>query len=188
MRSFCVLLGSPSGLDQDHLTRMHQWDLHRQEAICRRVENTMTDEATARVLRPWYPGWCKRSCFSDNFRAASNQSNVSLVDTNEKGIRFMADRGILAEGQEYNLGAIVLGTGYSLGRSADRGDLTVTGCDNWTLQGKRQKGLTSHHGVRVITNGFPFRIPITQERQRTRSTFSISLPFMSPTSFRKPTS
>ncbi|KAJ5471246.1 hypothetical protein N7530_008603 [Penicillium desertorum] len=141
MRSFSVLIGSPSGLDQDHLTRMHQLDLHRQEAIRRRVESTVTDQATARALKPWYPGWCKRPCFSDNFLTAFNRSNVSLTG------------GILAEGQEYDLDAIIFGTGYSLGGSADRGNLTVTGRDNQTLQVKWQKGLTSLHGV--MTNGFP---------------------------------
>ncbi|OQE16326.1 hypothetical protein PENFLA_c028G07092 [Penicillium flavigenum] len=153
MQSFSVLVGSPFGLDPDHLTRIHHLDLHRQEAIRRRVETTVTDEATARVLKPWYPGWCKRPCFSDNFLTTFNRSNVSLVDTNGKGIRTVTDRGILAEGQEYDLDAIIFGTGYSLGGSADRGDMTVTGRDNQTLQEKWQKGLASLHGV--MTNGFP---------------------------------
>ncbi|KAJ6177846.1 hypothetical protein N7519_008307 [Penicillium mononematosum] len=114
MQSFSVLVGSPSGLDPDHLTRMYQLDLHRQEAIRRRVETTVTDEATARVLKPWYPGWCKRPCFSDNFLTTFNWSNVSLVDTNGKGIRTVTDRGILTEGQEYDLDAIIFGTGYTV--------------------------------------------------------------------------
>ncbi|OQE93050.1 hypothetical protein PENNAL_c0006G10444 [Penicillium nalgiovense] len=153
MRSFSVLIGSPSSLDPDHPTRTHQLDLHRQEAIRRRVETTVTDQETARVLKPWYPGWCKRPCFSDNFLTVFNRSNVSLVDTNGKRIRAVIDRGILAEGQEYDLDAIIFGTGYSLRGSADRGDLTVTGRNNRTLQKKWQKGLTSLHGV--MTNGFP---------------------------------
>ncbi|CAG7980374.1 unnamed protein product [Penicillium nalgiovense] len=153
MRSFSVLIGSPSSLDPDHPTRTHQLDLHRQEAIRRRVETTVTDQETARVLKPWYPGWCKRPCFSDNFLTVFNRSNVSLVDTNGKGIRAVIDRGISAEGQEYDLDAIIFGTGYSLRGSADRGDLTVTGRSNRTLQKKWQKGLTSLHGV--MTNGFP---------------------------------
>ncbi|KAJ5437503.1 hypothetical protein N7445_006047 [Penicillium cf. griseofulvum] len=153
MQSFSVLIGSPSGLDPDHLKRMHHLDLHRQEAIRHRVEATVTDQATARDLKPWYPGWCKRPCFSNNFLTAFNQSNVSLVDTNGKGIRTVTNRGILANGQEYDLDAIVFGTGYSLGGSADLGDLTITGRDNQILQEKRQKGLNSLHGV--ITNGFP---------------------------------
>ncbi|KAJ5519331.1 hypothetical protein N7453_001753 [Penicillium expansum] len=138
MQSFSVLIGSPSGLDPNHLTRMHQLDLHRQEAIRRRVETTVTDQATARVLKAWYPGWCKRPCFSDNFLPVFNRPNIG---------------GILADGQEYDLDAIIFGTGYSLGGSADRGDLTVTGRDNQVLQGKWQKGLNSLHGV--MTNGFP---------------------------------
>ncbi|KAJ6150376.1 hypothetical protein N7471_001575 [Penicillium samsonianum] len=150
MPSFSVLIGSPSGLDPDHLTRMHQLDLHRQEAIRRRVETTVTDQATARVLKPWYPGWCKRPCFSDDFLTAFNQHNVFLVDTNGKGVRTVTDRGILAGDQEYEVDAIIFGTGYSLGGC---GDLTITGRNNQILQDKWQKGLTSLHGV--MTNGFP---------------------------------
>ncbi|KAG0160634.1 hypothetical protein PDIDSM_8164 [Penicillium digitatum] len=153
MQSFSVLIGSPSGLDPNHLTRMHPLDLHRQEAIRRRVEATVTDQATARGLKPWYPGWCKRPCFSDNFLPAFNRPNVSLVDTHGKGVRTVTDRGILTDGQEYGLDAIIFGTGYNLGGSADRGDLTVTGRDNQVLQEKWHKGPNSLHGV--MTNGFP---------------------------------
>ncbi|CAI7645809.1 unnamed protein product [Penicillium glandicola] len=153
MQSFSVLIGSTSGLDPDHLTRMQKLDFHRQEAIRHRVETTVTDQATARVLKPWYPGWCKRPCFSDDFLPAFNRSNVSLIDTNGKGIRTVTDRGILADGQEYDVDAIIFGTGYSLGGSTDQGDLIVTGRDNQVLQEKWQKGLTSLHGV--MTNGFP---------------------------------
>ncbi|KAJ5375657.1 hypothetical protein N7517_007663 [Penicillium concentricum] len=153
MQSFSVLIGSPSGLDPDHLTRMQQLDLHRQEAIRHRVEATVTDQTTARALKPWYPGWCKRPCFSDNFLTAFNQSNVSLVDTNGKGIHTVTNQGILANSQEYDLDAIIFGTGYSLGGSADLGDLTVTGRNNQYLHEKRQNGLASLHGV--MTSGFP---------------------------------
>ncbi|KAJ5822609.1 hypothetical protein N7447_004949 [Penicillium robsamsonii] len=153
MQSFSVLIGSPSGLDPDHLTRMRELDLHRQEAIRHRVKTAVTDQATVWALKPWYPGWCKRPCFSDKFLTAFNQSNVSLVDTNGKGIRNITNRGILVNCQEYDLDAIIFGTGYSLGGSADLGDLIVTGRDNQMLQEKRQKGLASLHGV--MTNGFP---------------------------------
>lgn len=153
MQSLGVLIGSPSGLDPDYLTRMHQLDLQRQEAIRHRVETTVADPATASALKPWYPGWCKRPCFSDNFLPAFNRPDVSLVDTNGKGIRTVTEKGILVEGQEYDLDTIIFGTGYSLGGSADRGAMTVTGRDNQILPEKWQKGMTSLHGV--MTNGFP---------------------------------
>ncbi|KAJ5504998.1 hypothetical protein N7463_007872 [Penicillium fimorum] len=160
MENFNAFLSNESPLPDvdlvdDGWTKMQSFglDLHRQETIRHRVETTVIDQATARALKPWYPGWCKRPCFSDNFLTAFNQSNVSLVDTNGKGIRTITNRGILVNCQEYDLDAMVFATGYSLGGSADLGDLTVTGRDNQILQEKRQKGLTSLHGV--MTNGFP---------------------------------
>ncbi|KAJ5778813.1 hypothetical protein N7457_006533 [Penicillium paradoxum] len=153
MQSLSALLGGPSGLETDYLTKMHQVDFGRQEAIRLRVETTVTDQATAQALKPWYPGWCKRPCFSDTFLEAFNQPNVSLVDTDGNGVRTVTECGIQVDNKGYDLDAIIFGTGYTLGGSADLGDLRVTGRDNQTLQAKQQDGLSSLHGV--MTHNFP---------------------------------
>lgn len=153
MQCLSALVGGPSSLEPEYVMRMHQLDFPRQEAIRQRVETTVMDPATARALKPWYPGWCKRPCFSDTFLAAFNQPNVSLVDTDGKGIRDITPSGIKVKDEEYELDGIIFGTGYALGGSADRGDLTVTGRDGQTLQRQRQQGLTSLHGV--MTHNFP---------------------------------
>jgi cation diffusion facilitator CzcD-associated flavoprotein CzcO len=153
MQSLCILVGGPTGLEPDHMARMHQLDFPRQEAVRRRVELTVTDPNTARALQPWYPGWCKRPCFSDTFLPTFNRPNVLLVDTNGTGIRTLTERGIRLEDKEYELDGIIFGTGYSLGSSAGRGDLTVTGRGNRTLQEKQRTGMSSFHGV--MTRDFP---------------------------------
>ncbi|KAJ5139414.1 uncharacterized protein N7515_004262 [Penicillium bovifimosum] len=153
MQSLSVLVGGPTGLELDHMARMHQLDFPRQEAVRRRVQMTVTDPNTARALQPWYPAWCKRPCFSDTFLPTFNRPNVLLVDTNGKGIRTMTERGIRFEDEEYELDGIIFATGYSLGGSADLGELTVTGRGNKTLQEKQRTGLSSLHGV--MTRDFP---------------------------------
>ncbi|KAJ5545559.1 hypothetical protein N7461_007863 [Penicillium sp. DV-2018c] len=153
MQSLSILVGGPTVLEQDHMARLHQVDFFHQEAVRRRVEMTVTDPNTARALQPWYPAWCKRPCFSDAFLQTFNRPNVLLVDTNGKGVRTMTERGIRFEDKEYELDGIIFGTGYSLGGSADIGDLTVTGRGNRTLQEKMWTGLSSLHGV--MTRDFP---------------------------------
>lgn len=133
MQSLSALIGGPSGLEPGYVMRMRQLDVSRQDAIRRRVEDNVSDQATTRALKPWYPGWCKRPCFSDTFLGAFNRSNAPLVDTDGKGVRVLTVRGIQVDGKVYDLDGIILGTGYTLGSSADRGDLTVSGHDNRTL-------------------------------------------------------
>jgi cation diffusion facilitator CzcD-associated flavoprotein CzcO len=135
------------------MTPMHEVDLIRQEKLRRRVTETVTDPATARDLQPWYPGWCKRPCFSDEFLAAFNRPNVVLVDTNGKGINTVTDKGILFEGTEFDLDAIILGTGYAPTGSAAHSGIPITGRDGRTLEQKWLSSMASFHGI--CTNGFP---------------------------------
>ncbi|CAG7944459.1 unnamed protein product [Penicillium salamii] len=153
MPSFSVLIGGSHALEPEYLTRMNEKDIYRQESIRRRIVDTVTDRDTASKLQPWYDGWCKRPCFSDDFLETFNRSNVTLVDTNGKGINDLTEAGIVVGEQEFGLDAIILGTGYSLGGSADRGSISITGRNNITFQQKCQSGLTTLHGV--CTNGFP---------------------------------
>ncbi|OQE04710.1 hypothetical protein PENVUL_c030G04972 [Penicillium vulpinum] len=94
-------------------------------------QTTVTDQATARALKPWYPGWCQRPCFR---------------------VRTVTNRGIVVEvdDQEYDLDALIFRTGYSLGGSADRADLNVTGRDDQILQEKWQKWEASANQAYVL--------------------------------------
>jgi cation diffusion facilitator CzcD-associated flavoprotein CzcO len=154
LQTFSALIGSRSSLQPQYLTQMKRLDLHRQERIHHRVEATVTDPATAELLKPWYPSWCKRPCFSDNFLAAFNRPNVSLIDTKGKGVQTVSDRGIVVDGTEYDLDTIIFGTGYSVGSNANVEHVPVIGRGNQTLQQKwGQDGMASLHGI--MTFGFP---------------------------------
>ncbi|KAJ5825373.1 hypothetical protein N7474_002511 [Penicillium riverlandense] len=151
--SFSVLVGGPSGVQPDYLEQMKRVDFARQEYIRKRVDDTVTDKAAADLLKPWYAGWCKRPCFSENFLETFNRPNVTLVDTLGRGVEGMTPEGVLVGGKEIKLDAMIFSTGYTLGDSAEKGIMKVTGRGGKTMQQKWASGPATLHGV--ITHDFP---------------------------------
>ncbi|CAG7921057.1 unnamed protein product [Penicillium olsonii] len=153
MPSFSAVIGGPRALEPGYLAEISKIDLDRQDSLRRRISDVVTDQKTALSLQPWYEGWCKRPCFSDDFLQTFNRSNVTLVDMNGKGISNLTKKGLLVEQSEFDLDAIIFGTGYTLGGCADRGSVSLTGRNGITFQQKCQTGFATLHGV--CTNGFP---------------------------------
>ncbi|MGQ4468611.1 flavin-containing monooxygenase [Streptomyces violaceoruber] len=131
-------------------------DAARMNDIRARVDDLVTDPATADRLKPWYRYACKRPTFSDLYLQAFNRDNVTLVDTADThGIERMNERGVVVGDTEYPLDCLVFATGFSVGVSGvHSGRLPVRGRggvrlrDAWSARGPRTlHGLTS--------NGFP---------------------------------
>ena len=61
-------------------------DFQKMESIRARVESVVEDPATAEKLKPWYRQFCKRPCFHDEYLETYNRPNVTLVDTDGKGV------------------------------------------------------------------------------------------------------
>ena len=51
-----------------------------------RVDAVVRDPDTARKLKAWYRGWCKRPCFHDEYLQAYNVPGTYLVDTDGRGV------------------------------------------------------------------------------------------------------
>ena len=73
---------SPSGLAET----MELADFEKMEQIRARVDAIVDDPATAEALKPWYRQFCKRPCFHDEYLRRFNRPNVTLVDTDGKGV------------------------------------------------------------------------------------------------------
>ena len=73
------------------------------ENVRKRAETVVRDPLTAESLKPWYDWLCKRPCFHDEYLDVFNQDNVTLVDTEGKGIERIAGRSVFANGQEFEL-------------------------------------------------------------------------------------
>ncbi|KAM4054389.1 pyridine nucleotide-disulfide oxidoreductase [Hirsutella rhossiliensis] len=133
----------------------------RMERLRTRVDQVVTkDRAAAEALKAWYPSWCKRPCFHDDYLEAFNLDHVSLVDTSAaKGIERFTRAGIVAAGREYELDIIVLATGFrspavAMVEPSSRSNTTVTGRGGVELARKwHDDGASTLHGM--LTHGFP---------------------------------
>lgn len=133
-------------------------DEPRAERIRQRVSDVVMDVAVAEKLKPWYPSWCKRPCFHDEYLQVFNLPHVHLVDTDGKGIGEITQDGIVANGNSYPLDLIVLSTGYtSVSKTyldpSKMTNMTITGPNGTLSEQWTTKGASTLHGV-LISN-FP---------------------------------
>ena len=78
-------------------------DFKKMNGIRQRVDDTVKDAEVADLLKPWYRQFCKRPTFIDEF-TTFNRENVTLAGTSiNKGIDRITEKGIVANGVEYEL-------------------------------------------------------------------------------------
>jgi cation diffusion facilitator CzcD-associated flavoprotein CzcO len=91
---------------------MMKIDLVQAEKVRAHIAKEVRDPETAEKLKPWYPGWCKRPTFHNNYLQTYNRDNVTLVHTPE-GVTSYTDKAVIANGQEYEVDCLILATGFS---------------------------------------------------------------------------
>jgi cation diffusion facilitator CzcD-associated flavoprotein CzcO len=129
-------------------------DFRKMEQVRARVDAIVRDANTAEALKPWYNQFCKRPCFHDEYLDAFNRSNVSLVDTKGKGVECITEKGIVAEGREYEIDCLIYATGFEVGTSyTRRAGYELYGRDGLALSEKWKDGIATLHGMHV--HGFP---------------------------------
>ena len=143
--------------------RVELADFQKMEQIRARVDALVEDPATAAALKPWYRQFCKRPCFHDDYLKAFNRPQVTLVDTNGQGVERITERGVVANGQEYELDCLIYATGFEVGTAyTRRAGYDIVGRDGIQLSDKWADGLCTLHGFQ--TRGFPncFFMGVTQ--------------------------
>jgi cyclohexanone monooxygenase len=119
-----------------------------------RVDAIVKDPVTAAALKPWYRQFCKRPCFHDEYLQTYNRPNVALVDTNGKGVERLTERGVVANGKEYEVDCLIFATGFEVGTSyTRRAGYDIIGRGGKTLSEHWSNGLRTLHGL--TTHGFP---------------------------------
>ncbi len=124
----------------DHMMRIHQ-----------RIEEIVTDPATAESLKPWYMFMCKRPCFDDDYLPTFNLPNVNLVDTRGKGITEIGREGPIFEGQSYPLDLLIYATGFEVQKTGIYNE--IRGRDGREINEVYADGIRTLFGVH--THGFP---------------------------------
>jgi hypothetical protein len=58
-------------------------------------------------LQAWYPGWCKRPTFHDEYLPSFNKPSVTLVDTDGKGLQKISENSFTVNDNTYEVDMII---------------------------------------------------------------------------------
>jgi cyclohexanone monooxygenase len=138
-------------------------DYQKMNEIRDRVDAIVNDRATAQALKPWYGQLCKRPTFNDEYLPTFNRPNVTLVDTNGKGVERVTENAVVVGGVEYEVDCLIFATGFEVGTAyTRRSEFEVYGRGALSLSDYWAKGMKTHYGF--LSHGFPncFHMGLTQ--------------------------
>lgn len=138
-------------------------DFKKMEGVRARASAIVKDPDTAESLKPWYNQFCKRPCFHDEYLQTFNRPNVHLIDTRGNGVEAITEKGIVANGKEYEIDCLIYATGFELATDwSHRSGMEIYGRDGLSTAQAWKEGHTTLHGW--TSPGFPncFWISIVQ--------------------------
>ena len=142
------------GDNMDIPQMMEMANFEKMEEIRARVDDYVDDPEVAEKLKPYYKMFCKRPTFNDEYLPTFNRSNVTLVDTDGKGVEQITETGLVVSGQHYEVDCIIFSTGFEVGTSyTRRSGYDVIGHDDQKLSDYWREGTRTLHGMG--SHGFP---------------------------------
>jgi cyclohexanone monooxygenase len=135
------------------------------DGVRTRIDTIVDDPVTAEALKPYFASMCKRPTWSDTYYQTFNRSTVTLVDC-PQGVERITERGLVANGTEYEVDLIIYGSGYEVTHSSvfqivrfpivGRGGVTLD--EHWTdsyrnVHGTMIHNLPNYFQLTVIGNG-----------------------------------
>jgi cyclohexanone monooxygenase len=149
---------------QEIMLRSEIADFQKMNKIRARCDDECNDDEAAEKLKPWYRQFCKRPTFNDMYLETFSRPNVELIDVSEsKGVEAITEKGIVANGVEYEVDCIIYSTGFEITTAAHRRvDFDTVGRDGKSLYDHWGNGFRTLHGL--SSHGFPnwFTIGINQ--------------------------
>ena len=139
---------------EEYLRSGEELDYGIMEEHRRRVEELVTDAATAEILKPYYRYLCKRPCFHDEYLPALNNPNVTVVDC-PGGIAEVTEQGPVVAGRLFEVDCLIYGTGFEaeLTPLFRRVGHEIIGRGGVTLAERWADGASSLFGM--MSRGFP---------------------------------
>jgi cation diffusion facilitator CzcD-associated flavoprotein CzcO len=159
--------------DEERLHTVDMADFAKMEEIRARIDSIVADRATAEALKPWYGYFCKRPCFHDEYLQTFNRANVTLVDTQGKGVEKITADGVVVNGVAHAVDCLIFATGFEVGTDySRRTGFEIIGRGGLSLTDKWRDGIRTFHGLSI--NGFPncFVLSIAQ------SGFTVNFPYL----------
>ena len=155
-RNLQALIGQVGDIPPEQMAELAQIaDFQTMENIRGRVDESVDDPAVAGKLKAFYNQFCKRPTFNDDYLETFNRPNVELLDVSEnKGLDRITERGIVANGIEYEVDCIVYASGFEITSSYERRlGLPITGIDGESIYSHWDEGMRTMHGL--MARGFP---------------------------------
>ncbi len=141
--------GGAEGDDQAELA-----DFARMEAIRARIDQIVRDPATAEALKPWYNTMCKRPCFHDEYLQSFNSPNVTLVDTDGKGVERITENSVVVNGVDYPVDCLIYASGFEVSAGyARKLGFELYGRGGQAMTEAWNEGAATLHGM--YARGFP---------------------------------
>ena len=148
-------------------------DLEAMARVRDRIDAMVEDPATAEALKPWYSIFCKRPCFHDDYLLTFNRPNVTLVDTEGRGVEAITATSVVAGGKAHEVDCLIFATGFETSTDySKRSGFQVVGVGGQTLHDKWTDGMVSLHGMH--SRGFPNCFVLSQSQ----SGMSVNFPHM----------
>ncbi len=148
-------------------------DMAALHSIHRRIDDSVHDQEKAEALKPWYGFFCKRPGFNDQYYPAFNRSSVTVVAA-PLGIDQITDRGVVVDGNNYEVDLIIFATGFETGTpTSSRYGYDVVGREDLTLTQYFADGVKTLHGL--MSKNFPnfFELNLSQNAYRVNFTFML---------------
>jgi len=157
-QTFSDLLKGSRMADLDESQRARELalaDAARMNEIRARIDATVTDVDTAERLKPYYSYLCKRPCFHDEYLPAFNRPNVTLLDTEGRGMDEIREHEIVVRGRGFPVDVLIFATGFQPGENSALAKLNfpIAGHGGQSLTSKWRGGIATLHGV--ASSGFP---------------------------------
>ncbi len=147
---------------EEYIRTAEALDFEIMEEHRRRVDELVSDPATAEVLKPWYRYLCKRPCFHDEYLPALNRDNVTVVDC-PAGWDRVTEKGPVIDGQQYEVDCLIYATGFEaeLTPLYRRAGHDIIGRCGITLEEKFRDGAATLFGmlIRDFPNMFVMPAP-----------------------------
>jgi cation diffusion facilitator CzcD-associated flavoprotein CzcO len=129
-------------------------DYEKMEAMRTRIASIVEDPATAEALKPYFNWMCKRPLFVDNYFETYNRPNVTLIDTKGRSLDSITEKGVVFEGQEYEVDCIIYASGFEVASPPDRtAGFDMHGVGGISLSDYWANGRKTLHGI--LSHNFP---------------------------------
>jgi cyclohexanone monooxygenase len=156
LQTTLAAMGNPTLTPEQREELREIEDYRAMSRLRSRIDSIVKDKTTAEALKPWYRFNCKRPCFNDDYLPTFNRPNVTLVDVSgAKGVERMTEKGLVANGIEYEVDCIVYASGFEITTDLKRRFAidVIEGREGRSLYDHWANGFRTLHGT--TTHGFP---------------------------------